>query len=306
MTATVPPPADAARDNWVDRLAPAGARPYLRLARMDRPVGTWLLLWPCWWSTALAAGGAGWPDPVLLALFAVGALAMRGAGCTYNDIVDRDIDARVERTRSRPLPSGQVGVGRAWAFLVAQCLIGLAVLATFNPFAIALGMAALVPVAVYPFMKRITYWPQAVLGLTFNWGALMGWAAVHGHLGWPAVVLYAGCVFWTLGYDTVYAHQDKTDDAIVGVKSTALKLGRATRAWLAVFYGLFVAALAAAGALAGLGAAFHVAVAGTGVHLAWQVARVDIDDAANCLAVFKSNIRLGWIVFAGLIAGQWL
>ena len=306
MTATVPPPADAARDNWVDRLAPAGARPYLRLARMDRPVGTWLLLWPCWWSTALAAGGAGWPDPVLLALFAVGALAMRGAGCTYNDIVDRDIDARVERTRSRPLPSGQVGVGRAWAFLAAQCLIGLAVLATFNPFAIALGIAALVPVAVYPFMKRITYWPQAVLGLTFNWGALMGWAAVHGYLGWPAVVLYAGCVFWTLGYDTVYAHQDKTDDAIVGVKSAALKLGRATRAWLAIFYGLFVAALAAAGALAGLGAAFHVAVAGTGVHLAWQVARVDIDDPANCLAVFKSNIRLGWIVFAGLIAGQWL
>ena len=306
MTATVPPPADAARDNWVDRLAPAGARPYLRLARMDRPVGTWLLLWPCWWSTALAAGGAGWPDPVLLALFAVGALAMRGAGCTYNDIVDRDIDARVERTRSRPLPSGQVGVGRAWAFLVGQCLIGLAVLATFNPFAIALGIAALVPVAVYPFMKRITYWPQAVLGLTFNWGALMGWAAVHGHLGWPAVVLYAGCVFWTLGYDTVYAHQDKTDDAIVGVKSTALKLGRATRAWLAVFYGLFVAALVAAGILAGLGVAFHVGVAAASAHLAWQVARVDIDDPASCLAVFKSNIGFGWIVFAGLIAGQWL
>lgn len=306
MTATVPPPADAARDNWVDRLAPAGARPYLRLARMDRPVGTWLLLWPCWWSTALAAGGAGWPDPVLLALFAVGALAMRGAGCTYNDIVDRDIDARVKRTRSRPLPSGQVGVGRAGAFLAAQCLIGLAVLVTFNPFAIALGIAALVPVAVYPFMKRITYWPQAVLGLTFNWGALMGWAAVHGHLGWPAVVLYAGCVFWTLGYDTVYAHQDKTDDAIVGVKSTALKLGRATRAWLAVFYGLFVAALVAAGILAGLGVAFHVGVAAASAHLAWQVARVDIDDPANCLAVFKSNIGFGWIVFAGLIAGQWL
>ena len=219
-----------ATGNWVDKTAPPWSRPYLRLARLDRPIGSWLLLLPCWWSCALAAIAAhNTPSVAQLALFFVGAFAMRGAGCTYNDIVDRDLDASVERTRSRPIPSGQVSVFSAGVCLVAQALIGLSVLLSFNVFTIGLGIASLVIVAVYPFMKRITYWPQIVLGLAFSWGALMGWAAVFARLDAPALLLYAGSIAWVIGYDTIYAHQDREDDALIGIKSTALLFGERTK-----------------------------------------------------------------------------
>jgi len=208
-----------ATGNWVDTLAPVWLRPYLRLARLDRPIGSWLLLLPCWWSSALAAVAAHARAPGLLhlALFFIGAFAMRGAGCTWNDIVDRDLDGSVERTRSRPIPSGQVSVGQAAAFLALQSLVGLAVLLTFNDFTIALGIASLLIVAVYPFMKRITYWPQTVLGLAFSWGALMGWAGAFGRLDLAPLLLYAGSISWVIGYDTIYAHQDRDDDALIGI-----------------------------------------------------------------------------------------
>ncbi|MCH7485725.1 MAG: 4-hydroxybenzoate octaprenyltransferase [Proteobacteria bacterium] len=288
--------------SWIDRLAPAGMRPYLRLARLDRPIGTWLLLFPCWWSLSLAA--TSWPDPWLMALFAAGAMVMRGAGCTVNDIADRKFDARVARTAGRPIASGEVSVPGALVFLGLQLLAGLLVLAQFNGFAILLGSGSLILIAVYPYMKRVTYWPQAVLGLTFNWGALLGWAAVHGELAPPALALYAAGVFWTLGYDTIYAHQDKDDDLLVGLKSSALKLGGATRAWLFVFYGWAAVLMALAGYLAGLAWPFFAALALAGAHLAWQAGRVDTDDAKDCLAKFKSNRFFGWIVLAGIIAGR--
>ncbi|WP_137390322.1 4-hydroxybenzoate octaprenyltransferase [Rhodoligotrophos sp. lm1] len=296
--------ADAVRRNWVDRYAPMALRPYFRLARLDRPIGTWLLLLPCWWSVALAqiAVGGGLPSILLLVLFAIGALAMRGAGCTYNDIVDRDIDAKVARTRSRPIPSGQVSVRQAVAFMVVLCVIGLSVLLQFNGFAILLGCASLLLVAAYPFMKRVTYWPQMVLGLTFNWGALLGWAALHGRLGWPAVILYVAGIAWTLGYDTIYAHQDKEDDALIGVKSTALKLGRSTRRWLVLFYGLALAGLAVAGLAAGAGTIFLTAWLLALAHAVWQISTLDIDDPARCLLLFRSNRDFGLIIFLGLAA----
>ncbi|MBF0307212.1 MAG: 4-hydroxybenzoate octaprenyltransferase, partial [Alphaproteobacteria bacterium] len=285
MSSTETLHSDIREGDWIDRLIPAAARPYLRLMRIDRPIGTWLLLFPAWWSIALAAEGPDWP---LMALFAVGAVIMRGAGCTYNDIVDRDFDAQVTRTAVRPIPSGAVGVRHAVAFLVLQLLAGLAVLVSLNGFAVALGVASLALVFTYPFMKRITWWPQAWLGLTFNWGALLGWAAVAGSLGWPAVTLYAGGLFWTLGYDTIYAHQDREDDALVGVKSTALRLGRATRSWVAVFYVLMMAAVAGAGWLAGLGWGFYALLPLAAAQLAWQTMTLDIDDPAGCLTRFKS------------------
>src|SRR5262245_37465551 len=220
--------------NWVDSLAPAWTRPYLRLARLDRPIGSWLLLLPCWWSAGLAAVGAHQPvDLWHLLLFFIGAFAMRGAGCTWNDIVDRDLDRQVERTRSRPIPSGQVTVTGAAVFLVVQALIGLSVLLQFNRFAVATGIASLAIVAIYPFMKRITYWPQIALGFAFSWGALMGWAAAFGRLDFPAYLLYAGAIAWVIGYDTIYAHQDREDDALIGVKSTARLFGERTRPLLA-------------------------------------------------------------------------
>ena len=298
--------ADAEIDNWVDRLAPARLRPYLKLARIDRPIGTWLLLWPCWWSIALAANGlsAGLPDLGLLALFAVGSLVMRGAGCTFNDIVDRDFDAQVARTARRPIPAGQVGVPAAIAWMVVLALIGLAILVQLKPLAIWLGVGSLALVAAYPFMKRITYWPQAWLGLTFNWGAVMGWAAATGGLGPAPVALYVGGIFWTLGYDTIYAHQDKEDDALIGVKSSALKLGPATRPWLFAFYAAAAAGFAAAGTLAGLAWPFYLGLAIAAAQLCWQAARVAIDEPDDCLAKFKSNIGFGWILFAAIIAGR--
>ncbi len=290
-------------DNWVDRLAPAALRPYLRLARADRPIGSWLLLLPCWWSSALAAvaAGAAMPNPWHLVLFAVGTLAMRGAGCTWNDIVDRDIDARVERTRSRPLPSGQVTLRAAIAFLVLQALVGLAVLLQFNGFAIATGLASLVVVAVYPFMKRVTWWPQIVLGLAFSWGALMGWAAAFGRLDWPALVLYAGSISWVIGYDTIYAHQDRDDDALVGLKSTALLFGERTKPILAAFFAAAVMLIGISGFGVGAGIVFALGIAAFAVHLAWQVVRLDIGNPALCLRLFQSNRDAGLILFSGLV-----
>jgi 4-hydroxybenzoate polyprenyltransferase len=290
--------------NWVDRWAPAWGRPYLRLARLDRPIGSWLLLIPCWWSAGLAAIAAHERGPRLthLILFFIGAFAMRGAGCTWNDIVDRDLDGKVERTRSRPIPSGQVSVGGAAVFLVTQAFIGLLVLAQFNAFAIATGIASLAIVAVYPFMKRITYWPQTVLGIAFSWGALMGWAAAFGSLDVRPLVLYAGSIAWVIGYDTIYAHQDREDDALIGIKSTALLFGDRTKAMLVIFYGLAVGLIGLAGALAGAGAIFWLGVAAFAVHLAWQIVRLDIGDPDVCLAVFKSDRDAGLILFAGMIA----
>jgi 4-hydroxybenzoate polyprenyltransferase len=288
--------------NWVDRRAPAWARPYLRLARLDRPIGAWLLLLPCWWSAGLAAVAAREPVNVRhLLLFFIGAFVMRGAGCTWNDIVDRDLDARVERTRSRPIPSGQVSVRAAAAFLLLQALVGLAVLLQFNGFTILVGFASLAVVAIYPFMKRITYWPQIVLGLAFSWGALMGWPAIFGRLDGPAYLLYAGAIAWVIGYDTVYAHQDREDDALIGVKSTALLFGEHTKPLLAVFYTLAVALLALAGWSAGTGVAFALGLLAFAAHLSWQIRRLDIADPELCLMIFKSNRDAGLILFAGFV-----
>lgn len=294
---------DIPKGNWIDRVAPRVLRPYLRLARLDRPIGAWLLLLPCWWSIALASDG--WPDPRLLALFAVGSVVMRGAGCTLNDIVDRDIDARVARTADRPIPSGAVSVANAAAFFVIQCLAGLAVLSQFNAFAIWVGVASLGLIAIYPFMKRITYWPQAVLGLAFNWGALLGWSAVRGDLEAAPIALYAGGIFWTLAYDTIYAHQDKSCDVVVGVKSSALRLGDATRPWLFAFFAAALVLIAAAAILAHATTWLSVAIlAAAAGHAVWQAASVDLDHAADCLGKFRSNRDLGLIVFAALVAGS--
>jgi 4-hydroxybenzoate polyprenyltransferase len=293
---------DIPAGTWIDRLAPAALRPYLRLARLDRPIGTWLLLIPCWWSVALATPS--WPDAWLLALFAVGALVMRGAGCTINDIVDRDYDARVARTATRPIASGAVSVPQAFVFLALQLLIGLAVLAQLNTFTMIVGISSMVLIPVYPYMKRFTYWPQIFLGIVFNWGAFLGWAAVRGDLGGPALILYAACVFWTLGYDTIYAHQDKDDDARIGLKSTALRLAENTRPWLFGFYGITVVLLAVAGYRAGLAWPYFVILAAAAAQLGWQALRVDIDDPKDCLVKFKSNRQFGWIVVAGIVAGQ--
>ena len=289
--------------NWVDTRAPLWSRPYLRLSRFDRPIGSWLLLMPCWWSAALAAGVAG--DlrqlPGTVVLFFIGAFVMRGAGCTWNDITDRNLDDKVERTRSRPIPSGQVTVAQAVAFLVVQALIGLAVLLQFNPFAIMTGIASLVIVAIYPFMKRITYWPQVVLGLAFSWGALMGFAVILARIDAAALVLYAGSIAWVIGYDTIYAHQDREDDALIGIKSTALLFGERTKPALALFYGLAVALLAAAFALAGAGLVAFIGLALFAAHLARQIVRIDIRDPALCLTLFKSNRDAGLILFAALV-----
>ncbi len=288
------------------RHAPQALRPYLLLARLDRPIGTWLLLWPCWWSLALVAplGGSRWPDPVLILLFGLGAVLMRGAGCTLNDIADRDYDGRVARTALRPLPSGRVSVAQALAFMVGLCLAAFLILLSFNGFAIGLGAASLGLVAIYPFMKRITYWPQFFLGLAFNYGALLGWAAVAGGLGGAPLALYLGGIAWTLGYDTIYAHQDKEDDALVGLKSSALRLGAATRPWLFAFYGLAALGFAVAGALAGLGWGFYALGLAALGHLLWQAAAIDIDHPADCLAKFKSNRDFGLLLFAAVVAGQ--
>ncbi|GLK67713.1 4-hydroxybenzoate octaprenyltransferase [Hansschlegelia plantiphila] len=296
--------ADAVPRNWVDAVAPRAWRPYLRLARADRPIGAWLLFWPCAWSAALSAvaSGAPYPSLLLIALFAIGAIAMRGAGCTYNDLVDRDIDAKVARTRSRPLPSGQVTPRGAAIFLAALLAIGFAVLISLPPFAILIGICSVLPVALYPFMKRVTWWPQAMLGVCFGWGALMGWGATFGRLDAAPLALFAAALLWIIGYDTIYAHQDKEDDALVGVGSTALLFGERTQPILAGFYAGSVALLALATSLAGGGVLSFAGVAAFAAHCAWQTVRLDIADPALCLRLFKSNRDAGALFFAGLCA----
>lgn len=296
---------DIPKGNWVDRFLPAAARPYARLARLDRPIGTWLLLFPCWWSIALAKPGFGeglW----LFALFGLGALLMRGAGCTFNDIVDREFDARVARTADRPIASGQVRVKQAVAFMLAQMALAFLILIQFPLFAIGVGVASLVLVFTYPLMKRITWWPQFFLGLAFNWGALLGYAAVKGELGWAPVLLYVAGIFWTLGYDTIYAHQDKEDDALIGVKSSALRLGGASRQAIWGFYAATIAILLAMDLAADLGWFFEIALTLGAVQLAWQAWDCRFDDPADCLAKFKSNRVFGWLILAGIVAaGVW-
>jgi len=287
------------------RMAPRAARAYMRLIRADRPIGTWLLLLPCLWSVSMASHAVygGVPDAGFIMLFAVGAFVMRGAGCVVNDLWDRDIDGKVARTAERPIASGEIPVRSALIFLVCLLAVGLAVLVQFNTATIILGAASLVLVAVYPLMKRITYWPQAFLGLTFNWGALLAWCAVEGAVGWPAVLLYAAGFFWTLGYDTVYGHQDKEDDVLVGVKSASIKLGRNTRPFVALVYALTLSLLASAGVSAGMGWFYFVMLAAAALQFVWQVATLDIDAPKNCLARFKSNRDVGLIIFLGALLG---
>jgi 4-hydroxybenzoate polyprenyltransferase len=312
MTATPPTPepgradtgavADAVAGNWVDTMAPAWSRPYLRLSRADRPIGTWLLLLPCWWGLLLAilSDGAPRQGDLWIGLgCALGAWLMRGAGCTWNDITDRDIDGAVARTRSRPIPSGQVTVRQAMGWLVAQCLVAFAILLTFNVAAIALGIAALLPVAVYPFAKRFTWWPQVFLGVAFNWGALLAWAAHTGSLSAAPVVLYLAGIAWTLFYDTIYAHQDTEDDALIGVKSTARLFGEQSPAWLRRFLVAAVALMGLAVLLARGEAdilALMIALGGPwalGWHLTLQLSRFRADDPGVLLTLFRSNRTAG-------------
>ena len=296
---------DARPDNWVDRFAPEGLRPWLKLGRFDRPTGIWLLMLPGWQGVALATSMAGrWPDLLLLAKIFAGAALMRAAGCAYNDIVDRNLDAKVARTAGRPVASGRISVQQAWAYLVVCSLLAAAILFTLPPLAIGLGIGSLLLVAAYPFMKRITWWPQAWLGLTFNWGALLGFAAVTGEIGLPAILLYLGGVFWTLGYDTIYAVQDMEDDALAGIRSSARRLGpSAPKAVLGVYVLAFLLALACA-FTARLGPLFPPLAAGYGLHLSRQAARLDMGDPTGALALFRSNALAGLILFAALAAGR--
>jgi len=293
---------DIRAGHWAERHAPAALLPYIRLARLDRPIGTWLLLFPGWWSVAMATEGRA-PDWIMLALFAIGAVAMRGAGCTLNDLMDRDLDAQVARTRTRPLPSGQVTSFQALVFMALQLLVGAAILFMFNRFAILVGLAVLALIATYPLMKRVTYWPQFFLGLNFNWGALLGWTAVTGRLAWPPVLLYLGGICWTLGYDTIYAHQDKEDDARIGVKSSALVLGDKTRPFLFAFYAIALAFWAAALITAGIypGLMF---LSSSGLLLYRQAEQVVLDDPTDCLRQFRANRLVGWTMLIAVIAGH--
>ena len=299
--------ADAVRTSWVHRLLPVGMWPYAQLARWERPIGWWLLMWPCWWSIGMAQASplvppvgwlefAGW-----LGLFMAGAIAMRGAGCTYNDLVDQEIDEKVARTRSRPLPSGRATRRGAVLFLGVQALAGLLILLQFNWTCIGLGVLSLTTVAIYPYMKRITWWPQLFLGLAFSWGALMGWPAISGALAWPPVMLYLGSILWVIGYDTIYAHQDLEDDALVGVKSTARLFAERSRMAIAALFAGSLVLFAASWLAAGLAWPGWLGLIGGACHLAWQLVKLDTGDPAMCLALFKSNSHFGWIMFAGLM-----
>jgi 4-hydroxybenzoate polyprenyltransferase len=292
--------------HWSLRFLPPWTRPYGRLARWDRPIGIWLLLFPCWWSVALAAtpnwaNMAGW-----MALFAVGTIAMRGAGCTWNDIVDRKVDARVERTRGRPLPAGEVKLHQALIWMAMQSAVGAALLFKLNKFAGGVALASLLLVAIYPTMKRLTSWPQIVLGLAFNWGALVGYATLTGTLSRATVALYAGGVAWTMVYDTIYAMQDQRDDAVIGVKSTARRFANAPRRWLSLFAGLAFGLWVAAGILAPLGIAYFGALALVAADFAWQIVTLKPGDQGDCLKKFKGNARIGWLLLAGIIAGHFV
>ncbi len=297
--------ADAVKDNWVDAYAPAATRPYLRLSRADRPIGTWLLLIPCWWGLTLGMlfdGQSGWHDAWVALGCAIGAWLMRGAGCTWNDITDQDFDGQVERTRSRPIPSGQVTTRQAVVWMIAQALLAFCILLTFNTVAILLGILALLPVAIYPFAKRFTWWPQVFLGLAFNWGALLAWTAHTGSLDAPAVVLYLAGIAWTLFYDTIYAHQDTEDDALIGIKSTARLFGENTAPWLRRFLMATVGLMGIAVIFSGLEnasvLAMVIALGGPwamGWHMAWQLRGLDINDSAKLLQLFRANRDTGMI-----------
>jgi len=298
---------DTASNNWVDRFAPRLAKPYLRLMRADRPIGTWLLLLPCWFGLALAAtDGSSAPFLYYAFLFIIGAFVMRGSGCAYNDIVDRDFDAQVERTALRPIPSGQITMRQAWVFLVALSLTGLIVLLQFNQLTILLGFASLGLVAAYPFMKRVTWWPQAWLGLTFNWGVPVGFAAAAGKLNITTLLLYAACILWTLGYDTIYAHQDKEDDALIGVKSSARRLGDNTKPALTAFYSGVIFLFALIGITSQFGIAYFFALVLPALHFAWQIKSLNINDGVRCLALFKSNRDAGFLLLAPLLLETFL
>ena len=295
---------DIPRGGWVDRALPRAARPYARLARFDRSIGSWLLLFPCWWAIAFAT-----PTPVsweflrLFALFGIGAVVMRGAGCTYNDICDREFDAQVARTRDRPLPAGEVTVVQAALFMAVLLAGGFAVLISFNHYAVWVGIASLALVFTYPLMKRVTFWPQFFLGLAFNWGALLGWAAVRGEITLAPLLLYVGGIAWTLGYDTIYAHQDKVDDAIIGIKSSARRLGEKTRPALWLFYGTAIILFGLAGWQAELNKWFYFVLVAAAIQLSWQATTVDIHNPVDCLKKFRSNTWFGWIVFAAGVLG---
>jgi len=302
-TAVLP---DAAAGNWVDRHAPPALRPWLKLGRFDRPAGIWLLMLPGWQGIALAAAGEGqWPNPWLLIAFFVGAALMRAAGCAFNDIIDRDFDAQVSRTAMRPIPAGLISVKQAWAFVIGCCLVSFGILVCLGWLAIGLGVASLALVAAYPFMKRITWWPQAWLGLTFNWGALLGYAAATHRLDGSAALLYASGVFWTLGYDTIYAIQDIEDDALAGVKSSTRRLGQHVQKGVLAFYAVSFVLVMAAAWVGGLGPLFLPLAALVAVHLSRQAARVRIDDPVGALALFKSNAQVGFVLFLALTAGMW-
>ncbi len=295
--------ADAPTRNWVERILPGAALPYAQLMRLDRPIGWWLLLLPCWWGLVMGQIGIGGGVPSLwhMVLFLIGAIVMRGAGCTLNDMADVDFDARVARTKNRPIASERISRKQAFMFLAAQALVGLVILLQFNWFTVALGAASLLIVAIYPFMKRITHWPQLVLGLAFNWGALVGWSATHGSLSLPAVLLYAGGVFWTLAYDTIYAHQDKEDDVLIGVKSTALLFGVNSKPWLAGFFGAAVFCFGLVLWSVGAGLAAYLGLAASAVHALWQLQSFDHSHSALCLKLFKSNRTFGLLFLTGLL-----
>jgi 4-hydroxybenzoate polyprenyltransferase len=294
-------PADAPKGNIVDRFAPEVTRPYLRMARIDRPIGWWLLLLPCWWSSLLASNSLNLgPNLFHLLLMLLGAIAMRGAGSTWNDIVDRDLDGRVERTRNRPLPSGQISVKQAALSAVLLSLIGLIVLLFFNPFAIVIGLLSLLPVAIYPFMKRITNYPQAVLGLAFAWGGLMGWAAFTGNLSLAPFLLYIGTILWVIGYDTIYAMQDIEDDGIVGIRSTARHFGESAPTLVAVCYAATGMLIAISFHLVSVGLFSYLGLITFALHLLWQVRTVDIKDGNRALMLFKSNRDAGLLLALGL------
>lgn len=299
---------DAPPDNWVDCHGPEYARPYLRLARLDRSIGVWLLLLPCWWGVGLAevSQKSPYPDLWLLFLFSIGALVMRAAGCAYNDYVDREFDAKVSRTASRPIPSGQITPSGALAFAAACSFTGLMVLIQFNAFTIRLGAASLILVAIYPFLKRYTYWPQFALGLAFNWGALVGWSAVTGAINLPAILLYCGSVLWTVGYDTIYAHQDKEDDLLLGLKSTAIRFGTNTTSSVGALYAGAATLWLLAGFFAGTHLIYFTAVLLVSAQMAWQVITLDIADMQNCLSRFRSNRDVGLVIFLGLAADMTL
>ena len=302
MTRPIKTNATRGNVNWVDRIWPTFLRPYFRLARFDRPIGIWLLFFPCLWGVAAASPGL--PDVSLLLLFGLGAIVMRSAGCTFNDIVDKDFDAKVERTRNRPLPSGAVSVAGASRFLIFLLLAGLGVLLCFNRFTVLLGLVSLLLVLLYPFAKRFTHWPQAVLGLTFNWGALLGWTAVRGEIDLAALALYAGAVFWTLAYDTIYAHQDKADDLLINIKSTAIRLGRRTKPFLFASYGAALCLFAISGMLASLSWFFYVGLSLLAAQFIWQIVYLKIDQPADCLAKFKSNQWAGLILALAILGAK--